>query len=253
MITEIEFSTIVKNLEPRWGLTTATFLPIAAQEQIKKLQIKLFNEFDNCDTPPKHNGSEYFYFYEKENLHCTHFTLTRSDPCSPVQKTNLLKNGSEIGDLHRTLSKITETVQPFDGTLNKFILNKTGNELILLGKCLNPQNNQNRIELLNKLNNELPNHIKLSPRKHDLDESRFLDLHCCIGYIKRPNKIDIRAVNNFIENLEINSITFNMDDIDLVHHKYRSLRFPQQGIVHYKFGKKTEMSIDEFSQNIDLL
>jgi len=62
MISEVEFSTIIKNLEHRWGLTLASFLPTEAQNQITNLQKELLYKFDICKKPPKSKGSEGFYF-----------------------------------------------------------------------------------------------------------------------------------------------------------------------------------------------
>ncbi len=251
-ISEEKFSSIIKNLEPRWGLTLASFLPQNAREDISKLQTAILNRWDKCSEYDNIQTGFSFYIYDTSNLHCTHFTLKRSNPCSPIKRIDFVKSGTDLFELFKFINEIASEVQPFDGVLDKLEVKQNGIELILFGQCFSNKDIEYRSLLLKGLNDTLPDRFNLDIRKFDSDPTQFHKLHCCIGYVKRPHSIDFDNFKNEIEALKFDPIKFRLDKIQLIHHKYRSLAFPQHGIFTFPLGEKIKTTKEEFIMKLNL-
>jgi len=88
-------------------------------------------------------------------------------------------------------------------------------------------------------------------RDWDKDPSRFHEVHCAVGYLKRPIPQGYGAFVAHLENISLNPIAVELDCVTLVHHKYRSLAFPQEGMVSFPLGKRVELDSVEFASRIN--
>lgn len=247
------FSTIIKNLENRWGLTLVSFLAPKAQKEIEAIQSKLFDCCNVvCPVPRDERGGHSLKLYDLSNLHCTHLTLKRSNPCSPIKKKDFLKPGAELFELYDILNEVISELSSFEGVLDNFKIMQNGIELILFGQCSKNVDIENRCVLLSKLMEHLPIHFNLDPRKYEQDSSQFHKLHCSIGYVKRPQLINSKKFTKIVESLKFPPIAIKMEEIHLVHYRYRSLSYPQEGIVTFEIGRKSLLNKDEFAKKINI-
>lgn len=245
-------STIVKDLERRWGLTLVSFLPPAAQERIVQLQDEISNRLGGCGDASARQGGLYLEFYQPSHLHCTHLTLTRSDPREPVRAERLVKAGHSLFELFRIVHHATSRIQPIKVELDILRITYDGLGILLLGKCADEDAGRNREFLLGTLNQALPDVLDLSRRSWDTDSSRYREMHCRFGFLKRALPQGYDAFVDEIQGIEFAPLAFVMEGITLVHHRYRSLAFPQEGSFHFPLGRKVEVSEEEFAHRLSL-
>lgn len=106
--------------------------------------------------------------------------------------------------------------------------------------------------MLEQLKHSLPEMMNISSRSWDQDSSRFHEVHCAIGYIKRDLPIDTEIFQQEVRSIKFEPIVFLLDTITLVHHRFRSLMFPQEGIVHFTLGNEKVMQPAEFIRALNL-
>src|SRR5690349_8282047 len=90
-----EFSALaaVKDLERRWGLTLVSFVPSGSAAPLLRVQ-RLVQKMldDHLVVRPDEPLVE---FYDVEQLHSTHLTLTRSSARGPVRLADFVKPGTD--------------------------------------------------------------------------------------------------------------------------------------------------------------
>lgn len=246
-------STIVKDLEKRWGLTLVSFLPSEAQERIVLLQTELSKLVYKRDEHNKRGGEPVVDFYKSSQLHCTHLTLTRSNAWGPVQMSEFVKPGYSLFDLFKKVRHIASQITYINVKIDSIRMSSDGLGIILLGKCSDNESVRNRRLLLEYLNDNLSKTFNLSRRKWDTDPSQYNKIHCRIGFVKR--KIDrYDSFINDIATMALASIEFTFKDIAIIHHQYRSLYPPHQGIFSLQLGMDRSKGIteEEFISQINL-
>lgn len=246
--------TIVKNMERRWGLTLVSFLPPEAQDNVVTLQDEISKLCEGYSTIRKKQGSWYFEFYQARYLHCTHLTLTRSVPLGPVEAGDFVRPGHCLSELLRTIHDITSEMEPIKAELRTLVISRSGIEIVLLGKCAD-DSVASRTLLLKDLNETLPCSFKLSRRSWDADPSEYSSLHCCLGFLKRPVPQGHTEFVSGIRSIEFEPFSFTLENIELVHHRYRSLS-SSEGTFIFPLGKKmeiTEEKEEEFIRSINVL
>lgn len=247
------FVNVLKYMEMRWGLTLVSFLPSTIHQNIVKLQKEISNLWIKCSEDRNSLRNFYFEFYHPSHLHCTHLTLMRSDPCGPVKSSEFVKPNQQLFELFNIISDITSKIQRIEVLFDRITLSsKDGIGLILLGQCNNEESIKQRVLLLKTLNLELPKHFSLSIRDWDDKRSKFHELHICIGFQKRQVPQEYDDFFREIRSIEFNPISVTLEEVSLVHHRFRTLAFPQEGIFIFPFGKRIEIDKDEFSRKLNL-
>jgi hypothetical protein len=250
--TEALLAAVVKNLEKRWGLTLASFLPLGAHGRILQLQREISRLIVADSAPSLRQGRFYIEFYEPQHFHCTHLTLTRSDPSGPVRVKGFVKESHTLFELFRMIKEVTSRIGPLKAQLNRLTMKYGEFGIVLLGECVGKDSISYRRTLIELLNEALPKAFNISPRSWDADPSKFPQLHSALGYVKRPVPNGYDALIDQIKHIEFDPILFTLESITLVHHRHRSLAVPQQGSVTFPLGKTLEMAEDEFIQNLNL-
>lgn len=225
--------TTIKDLEKRWGLSAVSFLPLIAQKQVKSLQDKI----SMLPFLPKPPDDPILEFYETSHLHCTHFTLKRSNGWGMIKVQDFVKPQHTLFELFEIINKITSSIQPFKVKLDALKLSRDGLGIILTGACINSKSVKHRQILLVECNKELPKCFDISPRSWDRDSSKFHELHCRIGFLKRPFNDYKNDINNLLQlGNDFLPISFTIENISIVHHQYRSLKPPQVGEFQLPLG-----------------
>lgn len=242
----------VKNLEQRWGLTLISFLPEDAQRRVRQLQCEVGRLWDSKDDGLRESRM-YVSFYEPEHFHCTHVTFTRSDPRGPVRVGTFVKDGHRQYELFLAILEVTLKLAPIEVKLDRMVVAHDGLGIILLGQCEGEDSVRGRQFLLEQLNRSLPQSFNLSSRGWDTDPSKFHEIHCAIGYLKRPPSQGYNAFVEHIKGIRFEPFVFTLDSVALVHHRYRSLALPQEGMVTFPLGKKVDMTEAEFAHYLNLI
>lgn len=243
---------IVKNLEKRWGIALVSFLPSNAQERIVQLQYDIAKLWNGQSKDVMRQSRSYIKFYEPKQFHCTHITLTRSTPNGPVLGEAFVRKGHRISELYEQIEQVTSQMQPIQIELDSMRVAHDGLGIVLLGQCSNENSIESRRRLLKELNKKLPTAFNVSFRSWDSDSSQFYKVHTALGYLKRPLPQTYQTFVKQIKNIKFTPITFTVASVSLVQHKYRSLAFPQEGIVAFPLGKKAEITADKFASSINL-
>jgi hypothetical protein len=246
-------SSIVKSLENRWGLTIVSFLPTQVQQELVSLQSQISNMANSfAQKDDIREGRKFIEIYPPEQFHCTHFTLTRSDPSGPVRKSDILKSNANLYDMYKAVARIASQTGPITVVLNQIAPTMDGLGIVLLGKCQDDVSAQNRIFLIGELNTSLAKSFALSSRSWDSDQTKFKYVHCSLGYLKAEPPQGYREFVSRIEKIKFEPIKFSLQSISLVHHRFRTLRFPQEGHVDFQLGDSSEISESEFRQKINV-
>lgn len=246
--------TIVKNMERRWGLTLVSFLPPEAQDNVVTLQGEISKLCEGCSNVRKRRGSWFFEFYQARHLHCTHLTLTRSTPLGPVKAGDFVRPNHNLSDLLKTIHDITSHVKPIKAELHTLVMSPSGIEIVLLGKCAD-DSVESRTSLLKNLNETLPNSFKLSRRSWGADPSEYSNLHCCLGFLKRPVPQGHAEFVSGIRSIEFEHFSFTLESIELLHHRYRSISC-SEGKFIFPLGEKMEIKEEkekEFVSSINMI
>jgi hypothetical protein len=226
--SEFSAPAAVKDLERRWGLTLASFVPSGSTAPLLVLQQRVQKMLDRhlavrpADPPVE--------FYDVEQLHCTQLTLTRSSAWGPVRLADFVKPGIDPQRLCDILARETEGLGTITVRLDRLVLSDNGFDLF--GGCADEDSVGRRFKLLERLNTQLPCHFNLSRRAWDTDPAQHGVVHMRLGFVKRPC-IDYEPVAAEVARSSIDPITLSFADVTLVHHRYRSLRAPHAGSLRF--------------------
>ncbi|MDY6989535.1 MAG: hypothetical protein SWQ30_15925 [Thermodesulfobacteriota bacterium] len=246
------FLEIIKNLEKRWGLTLVSFLPAPAQERIFQLQYEISKLWNGQGEDAMREVRPYVVFHEAGNLHCTHLTLARSTPKGPIKRAAFVREGHHLSELFTQIHRITSEIECINVVLSGMRISSGDLGIVLLGKCSENISANYRRRLLAELNRTLPGSFDVGFRSWDSDSSSFHILHCALGYLKRPRAEQQKVLLKHIENIRFAPINVCLDSISVIHHRYRSLAYPQEGEVRFPLGQKVEMSSTEFVNSLNL-
>jgi len=220
--------TAVKDLERRWGLTLVSFVPGGSAAPLLRLQQLVQRMLDrHLGVRPDEPMVE---FYDVEQLHCTHLTLTRSSALGPVRLADFVKPGIDPQQLCDILARETEGLGNITVRLDRLVLSDNG--FALLGGCADEDSVGRRFRLLERLNTQLPRCFNLSRRAWDTDPTRHGFVHMRVGFVKRPCS-DYESLVAEVARSSIEPITLSFADVTLVHHRYRSLRAPHAGSLRF--------------------
>lgn len=244
---------IVKDMERRWGLTLASFLPPDAQEQVESLQEKVKKIAYGNTRPADPSIEPSIEFYKPSHLHCTHYTLTRSNAWGRVRIQDFVKSGHNLFELFEIINEITTKIPFINVKLDTLKVSLEGVGIILLGECCDVASVGNRGELLRHLNGHIEGAFKQEPRSWDRDPSKYHRLHCQIGFLKRPiENFDIFAKK--VRAIDFDPITFTVKEVTIVHHRYRSLSAPHEGFFSIPLGldRRNTISKNDFIRKLNL-
>ena len=224
-----EFSaTAVRDLERRWGLTLVSFVPGGSAAPLLRLQQFLQSMLDrHLVVRPDEPMVE---FYDVEQLHCTHLTLTRSSAWGPVRVTGFVKPGIDPQQLCDVLAREAQGLGTITVRLDRLVLSDNG--FLLFGSCADEDSVARRFRLLERLNTQLPGYVNLGRRAWDTDPARYGAVHMRVGFVKRPCG-DYESLVAKVARSSIDPITLTFADVTLVHHRYRSLRAPHAGSLRF--------------------
>jgi hypothetical protein len=236
-MTGFAIDLVIKDLERRWGLALVSFAPPETATQVRGVQ-ELVRELT---TPHASQPQEPTVdFYDAEQLHCTHLTLTRSSAWHPVRSSELVKPGRDGQRLCDVLAQETAGLGPIAVLLDRVDLSDNG--FNLLGACADDPSAARRSQLLDHLNQRLPEDFNLSRRAWDTDKESYLNVHMRIGFVKRsfPGYDKLPEATNVVS---IDPILAVFSELTLVHHRYRSLRPPHEGSATFALDGPDEADI----------
>lgn len=242
----------IKNLERRWGVTLVSFLSPELHPPIRQLQADIAAAVDDADDSPVRSARHYIEFAALEQLHCTHLTLVRSDPAGPVRNTDFVRPGHGLFELFEVIQRVTSQVPPIDVELSKPSVDIRDACVSLVGSCADEAADRSRRKLMRELVRALPDRFSTSMREWDTDPTRFHRLHCTLGCLKRMTPGGFPAFARRICNLPFNAINFTLSNVSLIHHRYRTLAFPQEGMVTFRLGESQPMDETEFAHRLNL-
>jgi hypothetical protein len=225
-----EFSTLaaVKDLERRWGLTLVSFVPIGSAAPLLRVQQLVQKMLDrHLVVRPDEPLVE---FYDVEQLHCTHLTLTRSSAWGPVRQADFVKPGVDPQQLCDILARATEGLGDITVRLDRLALSENGFQLY--GCCADEASAGRRFRLLERLNGQLPRYFNLGRRAWDTDPAQHGSVHVRLGFVRRPCS-DYASLVAKVARSSIDPITLSFADVTLVHHRYRSLLAPHAGSLRF--------------------
>jgi hypothetical protein len=224
-----EFSALaaVKDLERRWGLTLVSFLPSGSAAPLLRLQQLVQKILDRHLVRPNEPLVE---FYDVEQMHCTHLTLTRSSAWGPVRLADVVKPGTDPQQLCNILARETEGLGNITVSLDRLVLSDNG--FLLVGGCADEDSVGRRFRLLERLNTQLPGYFNLSRRAWDTDPAQHGFVHMRVGFVKRPCS-DYASLVAEVARSSIDPITLSFADVTLVHHCHRSLLAPHAGSLRF--------------------
>jgi hypothetical protein len=249
--TEKSIADLIKNMEKRWGLTLVSFLQPDTQNHVVKVQVRISELFGEAGRQGLRQSRPFIDFYDRQQFHCTHFTLTRSDPAGPVQAGTFVKTAVQLHDLFNIINRITSQIHPINVKLAHLKVSDDGH-IVLLGECVDQDSVHDRRTLLTSLNQNLKGSFNITERSWDADESKFHVFHCSLGFVKRHPIDGLDAFAQRVGEIEFDPILLTCNEVTLVHHRYRSLAFPQQGSFTFPFGLELNLDPVEFSKSIAL-
>lgn len=242
---------LVKQLEKRWGLALVSFLAPEAGSHLHRIQEQIARALLPTSKNAIRDINHYVDLYGVGHLHCTHLTLARSDPKGPVLLGDFVKPGHILDELFCILRDLALTTPPIDATLTKLKLRSEGLALVLFGKCSDGSAPVRR-QLIKSLLDQLPKGFNADPRKWESDLSKCGNIHCCLGYIKRPlDEVDA-ALEAKIEGIQFKPVQLQFDNLTLVHYKRRSLVEPHEGSCRFTLGGTTGITRAQFRKKINL-
>lgn len=216
-------SAAAKDLERRWGLTLVSFLPVESAGPLLRVRERLRQLVEGADEPVAE-------FYDAEQMHCTHLTLTRSSAWGPVRAADFVKAGIDPQLLCEILARETAGLGSITVTLDRLELSDNGFQL--RGRCADEDSTGRRHRLLERLNAQLPRCFNLGRRAWDTDPARHAFVHMRLGFMKRPRP-GYETLVAETATLPLDPITLSFDEVTLVHHRYRSLRGPHAGAARF--------------------
>lgn len=245
------FDATVRDFERRWGLTLVSFLPSDEAPKVKSLQATISRVLDGL--PQSQQAEPTIEYYDTDHLHCTHMTLRRSSAWGPVREVDLVREDASFSDFFHLLRDTSLALEPITIVLDKLDVNASGLGLLLIGRTDDQTPAGARERLLSRLNADLPRILNLSIRPGDDNPANFHEVHCRLGFFKRP----IQNHVSFVEQLReatFRPMRVQLESIALVHHRNRMLRPPHQGCVELPLGMplSDEVSAAAFHQMLNL-
>ncbi len=228
---------ILKNSEPRWGLTLVSFL---AGETVQALRSLVLAGLGARAAPVT--------FAAPGQAHTTHLSLTRSQPEGPVRLGQLLLPGGELYALYEAVRRVTAGASPFRGQFTTLQVAADGVGLVLKGESTDLQTDLQRGKL-----QALPQTLAAAIQVEQKWPPQPGTFHCTLGTLREPLSPEaypqfIRAVGT----LAFAPVGFVLEEVVLVHHQYRTLRPPQLGRVAFPLGQPAGMTADEFAARLNL-
>lgn len=242
---------VVKNLEPRWGLTLVSFLPPAAHRRLLVLQGELARRWQPIPETERRKSDPAFSFYGPEHFHITHLTLRRSNAWGPVTLAEFVRPERGLYELFERVAEATGAIQPLTVVLDRLVLGRDGLSLVLLGYCAGEQSKGWRVALLGELNRSLREPFFVESRSWDDEPEQYHRVHCALGILKRPPG-PYAAFRDYLARLTFEPVVGTLDTVSLVHHRFRSLAPPQEGQVDFRLGEAASMGEGEFASRLNL-
>jgi len=240
---------IIKNLERRWGLTLASFLPPEAQACMQVWQMAIARLWGEGDAVIR-RSREWIEYADSMQLHCTQCTLTRSDPGGPVSAAVFIKPGRQLQDVLHAIDDITSQIAPFKVVLTRLALN--GAIFTAWGETIDEPARKQREQLLRGFAKHLPDYCNVRMREWDTDSAKYGDIHCSIAALKRQPPQEYQSlVNNVAGIAGLQCDPFTIAGVTLVHHRMRTLAFPQQGSWYFPFGLHATMPAESDVLGLD--
>ena len=245
-------SLAVKDLERRWGLTIVSFLSSSIHDAVRSIQDRLlplaYPNHEHIDR----RGEPAIELYSTHQLHCTHLTLTRSNAWGPVRAADLVKPGRDLFALYETILEAASAAPPLEVELTRLKVSSSDNSILLLGQCTGPSAAAREV-FLSTLNQRLPDTFELSRRDWDTDPAKYKQVHCRLGFIKRPLSKP-EEFSHAVSVFDLPPLGCILDAVTLVHHRYRSMKTPHEGIVAFRLGTKTQsrLSREDFIRGVGL-
>jgi len=242
---------VVKNLERRWGLSIVSFLPRSAHERCAEVQEEIAKSCGGEGEAGVRVGRQYIEFQDAEQLHCTHLTLRRSDPGGPVAVGDFIKEGRSLAEVLEAIHDVTRQLDPIDVELQSLRVRSDGPAIIALGQCVGNAAVRARSVLIDELHNRLGKLCSLSTQSWDKDSSMYHIVHCALGFLKRPLPGTFEEFKERVEGKKL-SIPCRFREITMVHHRHRTLLFPQEGCITFPLGKELDATVREFEEALNL-
>lgn len=240
---------VTKDLERRWGLTLVSFVPAGSAAPVLEVQ-RLVRRLLDRHTAVRPD-EPLVEFYAPEQLHCTHLTLTRSSAWGPVRLADFVKPGADPRQLCQILARETNGLGAITVHLDRLELADNG--FVLRGACAAGESTDRRVGLLERLNQRLPAHFNLGRRAWDTDPARHASVHMRIGFLKRPCD-GFESLVADVASAVIDPITLCFSGVTLLHHRYRSLRGPHAGSLHFPLdGRAAGDRSDALFSRLNLL
>lgn len=249
------FAALIKNMERRWGLTLVSFLPREVHEPVVRLQQRIAGLLDIAGAPDLRRARCCVELHPPEQLHCTHLTLARSNPQGPVRLHEFVRPGHDLYELFAETQAISSQLAPLQVQLDHLAVARDGIGLVLLGRCVGDGSTSHRQRFIEELSTKLGLAFQIEP-KWDVGPARCVQLHCSLGHLKRAPPLDYGVFVREMSQFQFAPVSFTLPDITLVHHRYRTLEFPQEGSVDFSLGQRVErveLSAEEFSRRLGLL
>ena len=243
---------LVKNLERRWGLSIVTFLPGSIYEKYAATRREIPGLWGAEEASADREGRAYIEFPDPEQLHCTHLTLRRSDPEGPIESGAFIKHRHSLRDVFEAIAGVARRSKPFEVTFDRLRIGHNGLGIIALGQCADATSVEVRTRLIRELIERLEELCHLSTREWDEDASRYRAVHSAWGVLKRPPPNGYESFTKWLEGMRID-VRCTFEEISLVHHRHRSLLFPQQGCVTFPLGGEPAVAAEDFPEALNLL
>ncbi|MBR8843421.1 MULTISPECIES: hypothetical protein [unclassified Pseudoalteromonas] len=235
---------IIQNLEKRWGLSIASFLQ---REDISKVQSEVNRFFEYLGGLSKSISSDrmkYFEFLSPEQLHVTHITLCRSSPTGPIQKEKLLTPGHSIKEIAQKVSDASTNIDGIKVCMDRLGVSEDGTDLFVEGRLISTTSTYHD-KFIQPVSNSFDSISRLRSRKPKIEENHIL-LHCTVAFLKRKLPFSYEKYLKSINSYSFDCFEINLNNICLVHHRYRSFMKPHEGIARfYLGGRGVSPSIDE--------
>ena len=248
MDSSLDRAQLVKNLERRWGLSLVSFLPRAAAVECVGIQKEISAWCSHLQEDNLREGRGFVEFQDCTQLHCTHLTMRRSDPRGPVLLGDLLKDDRGLAEVFDAIRGVTPRVEPIEVEFDRMVVRKDGLGIIALGRCLGNQSKTSRAVLIGQLVKTLEDICNLELRSWD--KKNYASVHCALGFVKRPLECS-RSLWNLKLAREV-GIQCVFPDVTLVHHKHRTLLFPQEGLFTFPLGSDVQATRDQFVEALHL-
>ena len=120
------------------------------------------------------------------------------------------------------------------------------------GETLDEPARKQREQLLRGFAKHLPNYCNVRMREWDTDSAKYGDIHCSIAALKRQPPQEYQSLVNTVAGIAgLQCDPFTIAGVTLVHHRMRTLAFPQQGSWYFPFGVHATMPAESDVLGLD--